>query len=270
MRRRHGPTGSPEDGRVAPTTPVERRAATPWVTVAAGAGAVTLVVAVAGMVGAATGGGEAVVVGVSAGAGNAVEDGVPVVTPRPDAPRPEVTRIPPPDHTHDPADGADPASTPAPRPSAGGTDAPPPSAEPAPTTEPPAAPSGTAPEPAPTTPAPTTEPDEASVTWVQERLRVHGADVAVTGTLDEATRAALRAFQEANGLPGDGAGAVTAATAEALAAAPEGGGEESTDPGGTAPTEPAPPSSTDRPSGTVPGPTPSTADQVEATLAPVS
>ena len=54
MRRRQGSTGSPEDGRVAPTTPVERRAATPWVTVAAGAGAVTLVVAVAGMVGAAT------------------------------------------------------------------------------------------------------------------------------------------------------------------------------------------------------------------------
>jgi hypothetical protein len=245
---------------------VERRAATPWVTVAAGAGAVTLVVAVAGMVGAATGGGEAVVVGASADGGTAVEDGVPAVTPRPDAPRPEVTRIPPPDHTHDPADGADPATTPVPRRSAGGTDAPPPSAAPAPTTEPSAAPSGTAPEPAPTTPAPTTQPDEASVSWVQERLRVHGADVAVTGTLDEATRAALRAFQEANGLPGDGA--VTAATAEALAAAPEGGDEESTDPGGTAPTEPAPPSSTDRPSGTVPGP--STGDQAEATPAPAS
>lgn len=269
MRRRHGQTGSPEDGRVAPTTSVERRAATPWVTVAAGAGAVTLVVAVAGMVGAATGGGEAVVVGASADGGTAVEDGVPAVTPRPDAPRPEVTRIPPPDHTHDRADGADPATTPAPRPSAGGTDAPPSSADPAPTTEPSAAPSGTPPEPAPTTPAPTTEPDEAAVSWVQERLRVHGADVAVTGTLDEATRAALRAFQEAHGLPGDG-GAVTAATAEALAAALEGGDEESTDPGGTDPTEPAPPSSTDRPSGTVPGPTPSTGDQAGATLAPAS
>ncbi|KON74824.1 hypothetical protein M768_02495 [Cellulosimicrobium cellulans F16] len=268
MRRRHGLTGSPEDGRVAPTTSVERRAATPWVTVAAGAGAVTLVVAVAGMVGAATGGGEAVVVGASADGGTAVEDGVPAVTPRPDAPRPEVTRIPPPDQTHDPADGADPATTPAPRPSVDETDAPPSSADPAPTTEPSAAPSGTAPEPAPTTPAPTTELDAASVSWVQERLRVHGADVAVTGTLDEATRAALRAFQEANGLPGDGA--VTAATAEALAAAPDGGDEESADPGGTAPTEPAPPSATDRPSGTVPGPTPSTEDEAEATLAPTS
>ncbi|MFE6234566.1 peptidoglycan-binding protein [Cellulosimicrobium sp. NPDC057862] len=267
MRRRHGSTGSPEDGRVAPTTPVERRAATPWVTVAAGAGAVTLVVAVAGMVGAATGGGEALVVGASADGGTTVEDGVPAVTPRPDVPRPEVTRIPPP--AADPADGAGPATTQAPRPSAGGTDTPLASADPAPTTEPSAAaPSGTAPEPAPTTPAPTTEPDAASVSWVQERLRVHGADVAVTGTLDEATRAALRAFQEANGLPGDGA--VTAATAEALAAAPEGGGEESTDPGGTTPTEPAPPSPTDRPSGAVPGPTPSTGDQAEATLAPAS
>lgn len=265
MRRRHGSTGFPEDGRVAPATPGARRAATPWVTVAAGAGAVTLVVAVAGMVGAATGGGEAVVVGASADGGTAVEDGVPAVTPRPDAPRPEVTRIPPP--AADPADGAGPATTPAPRPSAGGTDTPPASADPAQTTEPSAAaPSGTAPEPAPTTTAPTTEPDEASVSWVQERLRVHGADVAVTGTPDEATRAALRAFQEANGLPGDGA--VTRATAEALAAAPEGDDEESTDPGGTAPTEPAPPS--DRPSGTVPGPTPSTGDQAEATLAPAS
>ncbi|MDF9875303.1 peptidoglycan-binding domain-containing protein [Cellulosimicrobium cellulans] len=268
MRRRHGPTGSAQDGRVAPTTSVERRAATPWVTVAAGAGAVTLVVAVAGMVGAATGGGEAVFVGASADGGNAVEDGVPVVTPRPDTPHPQVTRIPPPTDP-DPGDGADPVTTPAPRPSSGGTDAPPSVADPVPTTEPSAAPSGTAPEPAPTSPAPTPEPDEASVSWVQERLRVHGADVAVTGTLDEATRAALRAFQEANGLPADGA--VTAATAEALAAAPEGGGdEESTDPGGTAPTEPAPPSSTDRPSGTVPGPTPSTGDQAEATLAPAS
>ncbi|MFF2269211.1 peptidoglycan-binding protein [Cellulosimicrobium cellulans] len=268
MRRRHGSTGSPEDDRVAPTRSVERRATTPWVTVAAGAGAVTLVVAVAGMVGAATGGGEALVVGASADGGTAVEDGVPAVTPRPDVPRPEVTRIPPPDHTHDPADGGDPATTPAPRPSAEGPDAPPSSADAAPTTEPSAAPSGTAPQPTPTTPAPTTEPDAASVSWVQERLRVHGADVAVTGTLDEATRAALRAFQEANGLPGDGA--VTAATAEALADAPESGDEESTDPGGTAPTEPAPPSSTDRPSGAVPGPTPSTGDQAEATLAPAS
>ena len=56
----------------------------------------------------------------------------------------------------------------------------------------------------------------------------------------------------------------------ALAAAPDGGDEESAGPGGTAPTEPAPPSSTDRPSGAVPGPTPSTGDQAEATLAPAS
>jgi peptidoglycan hydrolase-like protein with peptidoglycan-binding domain len=262
VRRRHGPTGSPEDGRVAPTTSVEGRAATPWVSVAAGAGAVTLVVAVAGMVGAATGGGEAVVVGASADGGTTVEDGVPAVTPRPDEPHPEVTRIPPPAPT-DPADGTDPATTPAPRPSSGGTDTPPSAAGPAPTTQPSAAP-----EPAPTTPAPAAEPDTASVSWVQERLRAHGADVEVTGALDEATRDALRAFQEANGLPVDGA--VSAATAEALAAAPEGGDEESTDPGGTAPTAPAPPSSTDRPSGAVPGPTPSTGEQAEATLAPAS
>ena len=268
MRRRHDSSGTPDGGRVTPPRDAHR-AATPWVTVAAGAGAVTLVVAVAGMVGAATGGGEAVVVGASADAGNAVEDGVPAVTPRPDAPRPEVTRIPPPDHAHDPADGADPATTPAPRPSPGGTGTPPTVADPgpAPTTEPSAAPGTAAPEPTPTTPAPTADP--ASVTWVQERLRVHGADVAVTGTLDDATRAALRAFQQAHGLPGDGA--VTAATAEALAAAPAGGGEAPTDPGGTAPTEPAPPSPTDKPSAGVPGATiPSTGGQAESTLAPSS
>ncbi len=268
MRRRHDSSGTPEGRSVAPP-PAAHRTATPWVTVAAGAGAVTLVVAVAGMVGAATGGGEAVVVGASADAGTAVEDGVPAVTPRPDASRPEVTRIPPPDHAHDPAEGTDAGAAPAPRPSSGGTGTPPASAGPGaePTTSPSPTPGTTAPEPAPTTPAPTADP--ASVSWVQERLRVHGADIEVTGTMDDATGAALRAFQQAHGLPGDGT--VTAATAEALAAAPSDEDEEPTDPGGAAPTEPAPPSPTDTPSATVPGATtPSTGGQADPALTPAS
>ena len=90
MRRRHDRSGPAERDRTAPLQRPARRTATPWVTVAAGAGAVTLVVAVAGMVGAATGGGEAVVVGgVSAEGGANGEDTVPAVTPRPDTPRPE-------------------------------------------------------------------------------------------------------------------------------------------------------------------------------------
>uniref|UniRef100_UPI00259AA889 hypothetical protein n=1 Tax=uncultured Cellulosimicrobium sp. TaxID=307826 RepID=UPI00259AA889 len=78
MRRRHDRSGPAERDRTAPLQRPARRTATPWVTVAAGAGAVTLVVAVAGMVGAATGGGEAVVVGgVSAEGGANGEDTVP-------------------------------------------------------------------------------------------------------------------------------------------------------------------------------------------------
>ncbi|QJW37969.1 peptidoglycan-binding domain-containing protein [Cellulosimicrobium protaetiae] len=271
MRRRHDRTDAPASDVPAPLPRAGSRAATPWVTVAAGAGAVTLVVAVAGMVGAATGVGESVVVGVSADGGALVEDGVPAVTPRPEAPRPEVTRIPPPDRagaTDDPA-GTDPE----PEPPTGTGGEPPASAsgpDPAPTTtEPATAPTTPAPAVTPAEPAPTSDPDPASVTWVQERLRVHGADVEVTGTLDDATVAALRAFQQAHGLAGDGA--VTAATAEALAAAPGTGSEESTDPGGTSPAEPTPTPSTDRPSTVAPGQSSTTSGETAGTdLGPAS
>lgn len=267
MRRRHDRSGPAERDRTAPLQRPARRTATPWVTVAAGAGAVTLVVAVAGMVGAATGGGEAVVVGgVSAEGGANGEDTVPAVTPRPDTPRPEVTRIPPPDAADGTSDDARPA--PSPRPSASGQGEQAAPGAPSPTTEPAPAPTASEPTPAPTepapTPSPTTDPGTGSVSWVQERLRVHGADVAVTGTMDDATRTALRSFQKAHGLTPDGT--VTAATAEALRAAPP-DAEDPTGPGPTPPAEPAPTPSTDRPSVAVPGPS-SSADEPAPTLAP--
>lgn len=266
MRRRHDRTSSTASDRVAPPA---SRASTPWVSVAAGAGAVTLVVAVAGMVGAATGGGEAVVVADVEGGGAVVEAGVPAVTPRPDEPRPEVTRIPPPDErTDDAADDERPA--PAPRPSSGATTGP--DAEPtaprgsgaAPSPTTPAAPTTEAPAPQPTDEAPAEEPDPVSVSWVQERLRAHGAGVEVTGTWDDATVAALRAFQQEHGLSGDGS--VTAATAEALAAAPGsvGGAGES------GPAEPTPTPSDDRTAGTSPRPTPSGSEPAGETTAPTS
>ncbi|WP_435738264.1 peptidoglycan-binding domain-containing protein [Cellulosimicrobium sp. PMB13] len=224
------------------------RAALPWGAVVAGAGAVTIVVAAAGMVGAATGGSPPVVVPASASEDwDAGSD--PAVVPRPDEPRPVVTRIPPPE----PVD-----EEPAPRPSSttdrpAETPAVPPVAEPAP------APTGSAPTtptPAATptpSPDPTAEPDAPTATWVQERLRVHGLDVEVTGTLDDATVAALRVFQEARGLTADGR--VGTQTRAALAAAPQesGGGEETSPPPTTEPTEPTTPTEPTSPGSTTDG-----------------
>jgi len=241
-----------------------RRAAMPWVTVAAGAGAVTLVVAVAGMVGAATGGGTAVVVeGVTVDGSAGAENGLPDVTPRPGTPRPQVTRVPPPEVAEQ--DTATGTTTPVRPPSASAPAAPsgPPAAA-APEPEP--APSTPSPAPSPTTPAPTTEPSQESVTWVQERLRAHGATLEVTGTMDDATVAALRAFQRAHDLVGDGA--VTVATTQALAASPE--PVEDGSPGGTTPPEPSPRPTTDRPTTTAPGATSSDLDVVAPTLDPTS
>jgi hypothetical protein len=223
---------------------------------------VTLVVAVAGMVGAATGGGEAVVVTGSTAEGLAeTETGVPAVTPRQDAPRPTVTRIPAPgtttdrperDETTDEADGGA-AAAPAPGPSAPSAPSAPGTAAPAPSTSP------TTPVPDPTQ-APT---GDADATWVQERLVVHGATVDVTGVLDDSTVAALRAFQEAHGLAVTGS--VTAEVAAALAAAPDGDGEESGEgPGGPAEPTPTTPPTPDQPS-VAPGSTGTTTPTADAT-----
>lgn|GEM_PF-1636708 len=209
------------------------RAALPWGAVVAGAGAVTLVVAAAGMVGAATGGSPSVVVPGSAAEG---WDDVPTpdVVPGPDEPRPVVTRIPPPEPQEEPGGPAA-----APTPPADGADDP---ATASPTTDPDPEPSGTAtstptaePSGTPTTSDSTEDPDaSADATWVQERLRVHGATVEVTGTMDDATVAAVRAFQAAQGLTVDGR--VGEATRTALAADPEEPDEE-----GTGPTDPPTP-----------------------------
>jgi hypothetical protein len=257
VRRRSDPLAEPTDR---PTTGRSRAATTghrsslPWVSVVAGAGAVTLVVAVAGMVGAVTGGGEAVVVSGNATEGLAeTESGVPSVTPRRDEPRPTVTRIPPPgttadgtedDRATDEADGGG-AAAPVPGPAAApSVPSAPPTVAPAPAA--PSSPTTPAPDPSPTD-EPTDDTDEESVTWVQERLLAHGATVDVTGVLDEATVAALRAFQESHGLTVTGS--VTAETGAALAAAPGSGGEESgEDPGGTVPVEPTPSPTPDQPS----------------------
>lgn len=246
MRRRPGTADEPVAEQARAGLP--HRAAMPWVTVAAGAGAVTLVLAAAGMVGAATGGGEAVVVeGVTADGSSGVESGLPDVTPRPDTPRPEVTRVPPPDDADSGTTPSRPPASSAPVAPTGPPTTTAPETAPDPTTTP----SPTTPAPSPTTPAPTTDPEQESVSWVQERLRAHGATIEVTGTLDDATVAALRAFQQAHGLTADGS--VTAATAEALAVAPGSGDDGSA--GGTTPAEPTPTPSTDRPSTGTPGST---------------
>lgn len=241
----------------------------PWGAVVAGAGAVTLVVAAAGMVGAATGGPPAVVVpGATSGGQHGGEPGSPVVIPRADEPRPTVTRIPPREDGDDPAapqerrGGGTAPSAPSDEPSPGDVVAQPAPQQPADETPEP----GAGPSPSPTTsptrePAPTAEPGTVDARWVQQRLRAHGATVELTGQLDEATVAALKAFQTSAGLAAGGT--VDAATREALAAepAPEtgagggGGGRPGGDPT-PAPTGTAPP--TLGPSGTgMSGTTPS-------------
>jgi peptidoglycan hydrolase-like protein with peptidoglycan-binding domain len=199
-----------------------QRSSLPWGAVVAGAGAVTLVVAAAGMVGAATGGPPAVVVpGATSGGVTEREPGSPVVIPRADEPRPTVTRIPPRDdrdEVRDPGARQTTPSTPSAEPEPGTR-----VAEPAPQPSVDEAPRPSA-SPSPTT-SPTREPAPAEETatrdarWVQERLRAHGATVELTGELDEVTVAALRAFQTSVGLPAGGT--VDAATLEALAAAPQ-------------------------------------------------
>ena len=105
MRRRSRPVVEPfEPSPTRERTPAAaggHRSSLPWVSVASGAVAVTLVVAAAGMVGAATGGAETVVSGTTAEGLSETESGVPVVTPRQDGPRPTVTRLPPPGTTTD-------------------------------------------------------------------------------------------------------------------------------------------------------------------------
>ncbi|MCB7135110.1 peptidoglycan-binding domain-containing protein [Cellulosimicrobium marinum] len=243
MLRRPGPPG--DTARHAPARP----SALPWGAVVAGAGAVTLVVTAAGMVGAATGGPlPAVVTGDHAAEWQAGGD--PTVLPRPDEPRPVVTRIPPPAAVDLPVDRQDDVED------SSADDAPAPGAsEPPVVAEPEQPPSSTPtdeasptprPTPTPTPDEPTTAPGVLQVTWLQERLRAHGADVAVTGSMDDATRAALSAFREAHGLVAPEGDALDDATRAALAGDPtdaEGGDET------TAAPDPVPPPSTSEPTG---------------------